>query len=109
MNIAKIFENFAKSFTDSPLASCLTVAALFVLFFFAISVLHRNNAKWLIFAFIAFILATGCVFATIKDKSEIERYLYLLIPALCIVAETGLFATEIKRDIWETFTKKAVK
>ena len=30
MNIAKIFENFAKSFTDSPLASCLTVAALFV-------------------------------------------------------------------------------
>ena len=107
MNIAKIFENFAKSFTDSPLASCLTVAALFVLFFFAISVLHRNNAKWLIFAFIAFILATGCVFATIKDKSEIERYLYLLIPALCIVAETGLFATEIKRDIWETFAKKS--
>ena len=107
MNIAKIFENFAKSFTDSPLASCLTVAALFVLFFFAISVLHRNNAKWLIFAFIAFILATGCVFATIKDKSEIERYLYLLIPALCIVAETGLFAKEIKRDIWETFAKKS--
>lgn len=107
MNIAKIFENFAKSFTDSPLASCLTVAALFVLFFFAISVLHRNNAKWLIFAFIAFILATGCVFATIKDKSEIERYLYLLIPALCIVAETGLFAMEIKRDIWETFAKKS--
>ena len=107
MDIAKIFENFAKSFTDKPFSSCLTIAALFLLFFFAISVLYRNNAKWLIFAFIAFILATGCIFVTIKDKREIERYLYLLIPALCIVAETGLFATEIKRDIWETFTKKS--
>ncbi|CDE21175.1 putative uncharacterized protein [Acidiphilium sp. CAG:727] len=107
MDIAKIFENFAKSFTDKPFSSCLTIAALFVLFFFAISVLYRNNAKWLIFAFIAFILVTGCIFVTIKDKREIERYLYLLIPALCIVAETGLFATEIKRDIWETFTKKS--
>ena len=54
-------------------------------------------------------LATGVAFASLEKKSETERLLYLLVPGLFIVAETSLFATEVKRDIWETFSKKNVE
>ena len=109
MDFGKILNNFSAAFTDNPVAASLTIVALFVLFFFAISVLHRNNAKWLIFVFVALILFTGCIFVTIDKSDDVERFTYLIVPALFIVAETSLFATEIKRDIWETFSKKGAE
>lgn len=108
MNIDKISANVKDAFARSPVTACLTILALFVLFYYTISVLQRNNAKWLIFVFAAYVLVTGYIFAGI-EKTAAERYAYLIVPALFIVAETSLFATEIKRDIWETFSKKSVE
>ncbi len=107
MDLKKVFDNFGAAFGSAPAASVLTIIALFALFFFSINLLYRNNAKWLIFVFIAFILITGFIFAKIDKNDQVERYAYLFVPALFIVAETSLFATEIKRDIWETFSKKS--
>ena len=37
MDFGKILNNFSAAFTDNPVAASLTIVALFVLFFFAIS------------------------------------------------------------------------
>ena len=105
MEIAKFFEGMKSAFVGSPVTAGFMLFLLFVTFYFIISVLNRNNAKWLIFVFAAYILITGCLFATI-EKSSAEKFSYLLVPALFLIAETSLFATEIKRDIWEVFSKK---
>ena len=109
MSFKEIMQRVAETFTDNPLVTVLTIGTLFVLFYYTINVLQKNNAKWLIFVFVAYLLATGVAFASLEKKSETERLLYLLVPGLFIVAETSLFATEVKRDIWETFSKKNVE
>lgn len=109
MAFKEIMLRIGETFTDNPLVTVLTIGTLFVTFYYAINVLQKNNAKWLIFVFVAYVLATGVAFASLEKKSETERLLYLLVPGLFIVAETSLFATEVKRDIWETFAKKNVE
>lgn len=109
MAFKEIMLRIGGTFTDNPLVTVLTIGTLFVTFYYAINVLQKNNAKWLIFVFVAYVLATGVAFASLEKKSETERLLYLLVPGLFIVAETSLFATEVKRDIWETFAKKNVE
>lgn len=109
MAFKEIMLRIGGTFTDNPLVTVLTIGTLFVIFYYAINVLQKNNAKRLIFVFVAYVLATGVAFASLEKKSETERLLYLLVPGLFIVAETSLFATEVKRDIWETFAKKNVE
>lgn len=109
MAFKEIMLRIGRTFTDNPLVTVLTIGTLFVTFYYAINVLQKNNAKWLIFVFVAYVLATGVAFASLEKKSETERLLYLLVPGLFIVAETSLFATEVKRDIWETVSKKNVE
>lgn len=109
MTFKEIMKKVAETFTANPVVTALTIITLFVVFYYAITVLQKNNAKWMIFVFVAYMLITGVAFASLEKKSETERFLYLLVPGLFIVAETSMFATEVKRDIWEAFSKKSVE
>ena len=109
MDIKQIMQRISSAFSSNPIVTVLTIITLFLVFYYSISVLQRNNAKWVIFVFVAYVLVTGVAFAALDKKTDAERLSYLLVPMLFIVAETALFATEVKRDIWETFSKKTVE
>lgn len=108
MTFKELTDKIGAAFSN-PLLAVTAILVLFALFYYTISVLQRNNAKWLVFVFAAYVLVTGVAFASIKKSDSSYGILYLFVPAFFILAVTVLFATEIKRDVWETFAKKNVE
>ena len=104
-NIIGILEGIGKSFQNSLVSSVLTVLVLFFAFYYSIRIMARNNAKWLIAIFTAYILVTGVAFISFGFTAE-QRKIYFIVPAIFILALTAMFATEIKRDIWDLGIKK---
>ena len=105
MDFQEFLEKIGKTFDQSILATVLTIGILFVLFYFTISTLKKNNAGWVILVFVVYILSTGTIFML----AEISGWDYFIIPLLFIVVVMALFATEIKRDIWDLKNKKNTK
>ena len=104
-NIIGILEGIGKSFQSSLVSSVWTVLVLFFAFYYSIRIMARNNAKWLIAIFTAYILVTGVAFISFGFTAE-QRKIYFIVPAIFILALTAMFATEIKRDIWDLGIKK---
>lgn len=102
MDFAKFF---GRAFDGNPAVMALTIATLFFIFYYAISVMARNNAKWMIFAFVVYTLATGIAFIMINTEGE-QSQLYFFVPIIFVLAITCMFATEIKRDVWGVGSKK---
>ena len=103
MTFQEFITKVGQTFNGNPLTMALTIAFLFVLFYFAISILNHNNAKWVIVVFVAYILCTGTMFML----AEISGWNYFIVPLLFIVAIVAMFSTEIKRGIWKVRVKKS--
>lgn len=99
----QFLERVGETFNGNVLLNVLTIAILFVLFYFTISTLSKNNAKWVIFVFIIYVLSTGVIFML----ADISGWAYFIVPLLFMVAVCSIFATEIKRDIWNLNSKKS--
>ena len=100
------FEEFTSkviaTFSGNVTTMIVTIAILFALFYFTIMILSKNNAYWVIFVFVIYVLATGTIFM----MADISGWDYFIVPLLFIVAIVAMFATEIKRGIWKVHAKK---
>ena len=103
MTFQEFIAKVGQTFSGNVLTMSLTIALLFVLFYFTISVLNHNNAKWVIVVFVVYILSTGMVFML----AEISGWNYFMVPLLFIVGVVSMFSTEIKRGIWKVRVKKS--
>ena len=90
-----------------PLA-ILTIIAFGLAFFYAMTVLSKNNARWLNLVFVFYIVITGCIFMSV-DTTPSESLMYFFVPLIFIVIVFVMFATDIKRDIWALGAKKVGK
>ena len=106
--ISEIFAALGKAFQSGAVSAVLTVLVLFAAFYYTIRLMMRNNAKWLVAVFAVYVLATGIIFISLDFPSG-GRKLYFIVPAIFILAVTAMFATEIKRDIWDLGVKKTVE
>ena len=97
------FKGVAKTFENPILEIVLTIAVLFTLFYFTISVLHKNKARWVTLLFVIYVGSTGLVFML----ADISGWDYFIIPLLFVVCVVAMFSSEIKRDIWNMHTKKS--
>ncbi|MBO4262209.1 MAG: diadenylate cyclase [Clostridia bacterium] len=104
-NFAEFFTKIGESFHNSAVSAVLTLLVLFFTFYYTINVLTKNNAKWLVVLFILYVLATGIVFISLGAEGE-WRKIYFFVPNLFVIAIISMFATEIKRDIWDLRIKK---
>ena len=103
--LTDLFSSLGKAFQSSTVSSVLTILVLFALFFFSIRLMTKNNARWLVAIFTAYVLLTGIIFISTEFPSG-QRKLFLIFPILFAVALISLFATEIKREIWDLGIKK---
>ncbi len=103
MTFQEFIAKVGQTFSGNALTTSLTIALLFVLFYFTVSVLSHNNAKWVIVVFVVYILSTGTVFML----AEISGWNYFIVPLLFIVGVVSMFSTEIKRGIWKVRVKKS--
>ncbi len=96
----RVAELFAKNLTAIPI-----IVVLFLVFFYTIHTMAKNNAKFLIVIFVVYVAATGIVFMSIETKDPLTGLSYFIAPALFVIAVIAMFATEIKRDIWDLTSK----
>lgn len=104
--MVEFFNKVSSIFSSNVTTTTLTVLLLFVVFFYVINVLQRNNAKWLIALMLVYIAVTGVLFVFYDNENK-HPFIYLLTVAVFVVIVFVLFATEIKRDVWDFGAKKA--
>lgn len=103
--ISEFFTKVGQAFQNPVLTTVLTILVLFFVFYYTLRTMFRNNAKWLALFFVIFVLATGIVFISL-DTNKAQSQIYFFVPMLFVIAVMCMFATEIKRDIWEMGSKK---
>ncbi len=109
MEFLKSFaEKAVAAFTSSPVQAALTIVLLFFVIFYAVSVMERNNAGGLVVVFVLYVLLSGIAFMALKTENT-PGVIYVVLPLLFILAVVVLFATEIKRDIWDIGKKKGME
>ncbi|MDY2879850.1 MAG: DNA integrity scanning protein DisA nucleotide-binding domain protein [Candidatus Borkfalkiaceae bacterium] len=109
MEFLKSFaEKAVAAFTSSPVQAALTIVLLFFVIFYAVSVMERNNAGGLVVVFVLYVLLSGVAFMALKTENT-PGVIYVVLPLLFILAVVVLFATEIKRDIWDIGKKKGME
>ncbi len=100
----EILDKVAGIFTADVTSTTLTIILLFALFFYMINLLQRNNGKWMIAIMFIYVAITGVLFILYDKEKQPFTYLGILSPFIVIVFV--LFATEIKRDVWDFGFKK---
>ncbi len=95
------FERLSAFFGALEPVHALEFVFLALLFYFVLNVLRNNNAKSIIIVFIFYTLITDllCYFTKMPD------YFSWLFPCLFAIAIAALFATEIKRAVWNSKLK----
>lgn len=105
--MAEFLNKVKDVFSNDVATTVITVLLLFALFFYLINLLHRNNAKWMVAVMFVYVAATGVLFMLSDSAKQPFTYFFVLAPFVMIVFI--LFATEIKRDVWDFGTKKAAE
>ena len=88
-------------FTNIKPEHIVELAVLVFAIFFVFNVLRKNNAKLLIVLFVVYVLALGAL-AFMLDFNYPQ---VLLLIAVFVLAVVVLFATEIKRAVWNSSIK----
>ncbi len=104
----EFFERIGQAFSGNAAVTTLTIVLLFLLFFYLITLMERNNARWLVAVMTAYIALTGVLYM-ITDSSKKNAFTYLIFLAPFVFVVFILFATEIKRDIWDMGSKKTAE
>ena len=83
--------------THTLVAVLVAVMAFTVLYYFVIRFLIKNEAKDVVFVFVAVMIISAAVISIVE---AIDNEVFLVVPAICIVVVMCLYSTEIKRLIW---------
>ncbi len=99
------FDKLGSAFRDMDYFAAVTeLIFLFVLFYFIMYVLKKNNAEILNIIFVVFTVVTGVIFVCVDG---LPAYVYIFFPLIFVLSMTGMFSIEIKRTIWNLGTKNA--
>lgn len=102
----EILKKILAAFTETnPIIFIGEVVLFFLLFYFVMNVLKRNNADLLNALFALFTAFVGCMFLFIEG---VNSFIYILFPLIYVLAMIVMFSTEIKRMIWNLSNKKGV-
>lgn len=96
-----IIEKLINLFNNFQLVYALEFLLFAITFFFVIEVLRKNKASLLIFVFSLYIIVLSVVFFL----GELNGYILLFLIALFVICIIELFATEIKRAVWNKKVK----
>lgn len=106
MNLGEKLSNFWASFTGNlefKVAIIVCVIAFTVLYFYLIKFLIDNQSGSLVVLFVIVMIIAGIIL-TFIDK--INTAIYLIIPAIFIIATVILYSMEIKRILWNRRSQK---
>ena len=70
-------------------------------FFLVLNVLRKNNAKLIVVMFVLYVLCT----AVLCNMSDLPNYVAIFMIAIFVLGVVVLFATEIKRSVWNSSIK----
>lgn len=73
------------------------------LFFMVLNVLHKNNAKLIVVLFVLYTV----LMSVLCQLANIPSYILLILLGIFILGVVVLFATEIKRSVWNSSIKGA--
>ena len=102
--ISEIWQKFI-SVPEVTIAMSVSILAFAVLYYYMIKFLADNESGSLTALFVVIMLVGAGVLSFIKD---INSAVYLLIPAMFIIAIMVLYSTELKRLIWTRRSSKMV-
>lgn len=68
----EFFERIGQAFSGNAAVTTLTIVLLFLLFFYLITLMERNNARWLVAVMAGYIALTGVLYM-ITDSSKKTR------------------------------------
>ena len=108
MELAERIAQIWKSFTTDPevtVAIAVTIAVFAVLYYYLLKFLHDNDSGSFMILFI-FSMIIGAGILTFIPK--INGAIYLLIPALFVIATLVLYSVEIRRLIWNRKNSRMV-
>ena len=108
MELAERIAQIWKSFTTDPevtVAIVVTIAVFAVLYYYLLKFLHDNDSGSFMILFI-FSMIIGAGILTFIPK--INGAIYLLIPALFVIATLVLYSVEIRRLIWNRKNSRMV-
>ncbi len=71
--------------------------------FFALNILRKNNAKPILWVFVLYTIVVSVM--AFLSEGKIPSYMVLLFVGIFVVAVVSMFATEIKRAVWESTLK----
>ena len=100
--MAELFDKIAQIFVNFKWFNLIEIFAYFILICFSFIVLKSNKSKSVIIYFCVFGLISAIVLIAIKmNKPEFNgAYYFIGLLLLFVVSIVVLFATEIKRAIW---------
>ena len=94
--LQKFISAIPEVFTSFDVLDGVTVALIFSIGFFIFNLLNKNNANKISIIFFLYVIIVSFI-AIVSGISRTEYFLLLLAFVVCIVL---LFATEIKRSVW---------
>lgn len=94
--LKKFISSIPAVFTSFDVLDAVTVAFIFAMGFFLFNLLNKNNANKISAVFFIYVIVISFI-AIVSDISRTEYVILLLAFVVCIVL---LFATEIKRSVW---------
>ena len=95
---AEVWQSLKTMFTSFSWTYAVEWILLFLLVYFVMKTLYNNNARKLIFAYLAVLIVCGAV-SVFTDHIN-AGYFYIVVVLLCSLFFLLLFSVEIKRSIW---------
>lgn len=95
---AEVWQSLKTMFTSFSWMYAVEWILLFLLVYFVMKTLYNNNARKLIFAYLAVLIVCGAV-SVFTDHIN-AGYFYIIVVLLCSLFFLLLFSVEIKRSIW---------
>jgi len=103
MTIEELLKKVSFFFNNLKPVHAVEFILIGVALFLTINILRKNNAKTLIWFFTLYTVAVSLICM----MTDIPGYAGLILMAVFILAVVAMFATEIKRAVWESSTKGA--
>ena len=100
--LKEFIKSIPEIFTSFEILDGVVIALIFAFVFFIFNLLNKNNANKISIVFLLFILVLSFVAILIKLQPEI----YFTLVSAFVICIVLLFATEIKRSVWNVKSNK---
>ncbi|MBP5372958.1 MAG: DNA integrity scanning protein DisA nucleotide-binding domain protein [Clostridia bacterium] len=100
MDFQGALDRFVNFFTGFQWFYVFPIIALIFVIFYVLRTLAANKASTTIWSYVIITVLSGIIFFFLNG--DIAKIAVLIVQAIYVVCVTSIFATEIKRDIWNS-------